>query len=116
MKRPSWTPNHRFSNARSVGNPSGCFAAGFAGAAALYGSSAVLCRGRGAPPTTFQLDLASTNLIIDSLNVAEAAEADYLVTGNTRPFLKLMAGQRIVNARQFLDCSLDKKGSPVTVR
>ena len=37
------------------------------------------------------------------LECAEAAAADFLVTGNTRHFPKSWKTTKIVNARQFLD-------------
>jgi putative PIN family toxin of toxin-antitoxin system len=37
------------------------------------------------------------------LECAEAAGADYLITGNKRHFPKLFVGTRVVNAREFLE-------------
>lgn len=41
------------------------------------------------------------------LECAQAADADYLVTGNTRHFPKSWAGTRVVTARQFLEIVID---------
>ena len=45
------------------------------------------------------------------LECAEAAEAEYLVTGNQRDFPEMWATARIVTPRQFLEVIADAKGS-----
>lgn len=46
------------------------------------------------------------------LECAEAAQADYLVTGNIRHFAALWAGSRIVTPRWLLDSLLAEKSDP----
>jgi predicted nucleic acid-binding protein len=44
-----------------------------------------------------------TRTIISSLECADTARADYLITGNQRHFPKFRKKTKVINSREFID-------------